>query len=332
MALSVERGFRALGCEVKLVPYMDWLPRIAGFRGAGALSRAGAVFLRPGLELRLLGELLVFRPEMVLFLKSDDLHGALYAALRRAIAGVKLVGYHPDDPWNQATFSKRGPSHARALLQMKAMDAMFLWSRPLVERARTEGVRAHYLPFACDPSLHPRISSVSDGEQRQFGADLCFIGNWDEERERWLGPLADAGLGLAVWGTDYWRDRCQHEGLRRAWRGRPLLGREQAVATAASAVIVNVLRRQNKGACNMRTFEIPCLGGFMLHERSDEAAAIFPPGVACGDFGSPEELVIAARRYLAHPEARSQIAAEGHRRALAWTYREWCEAMLSALS
>jgi hypothetical protein len=175
------------------------------------------------------------------------------------------------------------------------------------------------------------VEVVSPEDRARLGAEVCFIGNWDEERERWLGPLADAGLGLALWGTDYWRDRCRHEGLRRAWRGRPLLGEEQAIATASSAIVVNVLRPQNKGACNMRTFEIPCLGGFMLHERSAEAEAFFPDGVACSTFGSPAELVGEVRRWLADPAGRARIAAEGHARALRWTYREWALAMLEAL-
>ena len=331
MAVSVERGFRALGYDVVIVPYLDWLPRLSGFRGSGALSRVGLLVARPRLEVRLLRELSQARPELILFLKSDDLHRSVYFTIRRLLPKAKLVGFHPDDPWNRATLISRGPSHRRSGAQMKAVDAMFLWSNRLVERAKTEGVNAHYLPFSCDPLLHPKVDSVTEDERRRFGSDVCFVGNWDEERERWLGALVDAGIELAIWGTTYWKDRCRHEGLRRAWRGRTLVGREQAVATTASGIMVNVLRNQNKGACNMRTFEIPCQGGFMMHERSAEAAQFFPPDVACVDFASIEEFVAVAKRWVGDPEARARIAAEGHRRALAWTYREWAEAMLTAI-
>ncbi len=264
----------------------------------------------------------------MLFVKCDDLHAATYSAVRHA-TGAPLVAYHPDDPWNQATAFRRGPSHVRADQQIRQVDAMFLWSRPLVQRAASEGAqRAFYLPFACDPELHPMVQEVSADEQRTLGSDVCFIGNWDAEREAWLAPVAEAGFDLAIWGAEYWRDRCKHPGLKKAWRGRPLFGLDQAKATRASAIMVNVLRKQNKGACNMRTFEIPCTGGFMLHERAPEAAAFFPTDVACGDFGSPEELVTALRRWLADPDGRARVAAEGHRRALAWTYREWAMKLL----
>lgn len=332
MGLSARRGFEQLGLEVSYVPYLDWQPHISlgRLRGAGVITRVLGGVVRPALEARLVAELTRARPDLVLFLKCDDLHAATYR-LVRAVTRARLVAFHPDDPWNRWTLVRAGPAHGRAGVQMRSVDHMFLWSRPLVERAREAGVRCDYLTFACDPALHARVEEPSEDERRALGSEVCFIGNWDEEREAWLGPLADAGLGLALWGSDYWVSRCRHPGLRRAWRGRPLVGREQAVAARTSGVMVNVLRRQNKGSCNMRTFEIPCAGGFMLHERSPEAAEFFPPGIAAGGFGSPEELVVEARRWLADPEGRERIAAEGHRRALAWTYREWAQALLAAL-
>jgi len=330
MGLSVKRGFEALGRKVTYLPYLDWLPTIgaATFRGSGLINRSLASLTRPAIELRLVAALARIRPDLVLFVKCDDLHATTYTAIRRATS-APLVAFHPDDPWNQATVFRRGPSHQRADLQVRQVDAMFLWSHALVERAVTEGAqRAFYLPFACDPELHPCITELSDEECAAFRADVTFIGNWDDEREAWLAPVADAGIDLAIWGAEYWRDRCRHPGLKKAWRGRPLYGLDQAKAARVSAIMVNVLRQQNKGACNMRTFEIPCTGGFMLHERSAEAAAFFPPEVACGDFGSKDELLLAIGRWLADPDGRARVAAEGHRRALAWTYREWAMKLL----
>jgi len=330
MGVSVKRGFEALGRRVSYVPYIDWLPTLgsASFRGSGLINRSMALVTRPAIEVRLVALIGKIRPDLVLFIKCDDLHGTAYTAIRR-VTSAPLIAYHPDDPWNQATAFRRGSSHHRAGVQIRQVDAMFLWSRALVQRAAVEGAqRAFYLPFACDPELHPVASALTAEETAQLGADVAFIGNWDAEREAWLAPVVEAGIDLAIWGAEYWRDRCKHPGLKQAWRGRPLFGSEQAKAALASKILVNVLRKQNKGACNMRTFEIPCTGGFMLHERSSEAAAFFPPDVACGDFGSSDELIAGIRRWLADPEGRARVAAEGHRRALAWTYREWAGKLL----
>lgn len=333
LGLSVKAGLEQLGRKVTYVPYTDWLPRLSQstFRGSGLINRGLATVSRPAVEVRLVAALAKAKPDLVLFIKCDDLHGTTYTAIRRAVS-APLIAFHPDDPWNQARAFRKGPAHVRSEIQIRSVDAMFLWSRALTERAAREGAqRAFYIPFACDPALHPAIESVTPDEEKAFAADVTFIGNWDEEREAWLAPVADAGIDLAIWGADYWKNRCKHEGLRKAWRGRPLLGREQSAAARVTKVMVNVLRKQNKGACNMRTFEIPAVGAFMLHERSPEVAAIFPPDVACGDFGTPEELVSSLRRWLADPEGRARVAAEGHMRAMGWTYREWSAHLLERL-
>ena len=330
LGLSIKRGFESLGRRVTYLPYMDWLPtpKVPIPRASDLIARGIVNLTRPAIEVRLVSALSKAKPDLVLFVKCDDLHATTYTAIRTAM-GAPLLAYHPDDPWNQAGFLRPGPSHNRAEVQLRSVDAIFLWSRRLVERASREGAkRSFYLPFACDPILHPKVDVLGPDDQATFGADVTFIGNWDEEREAQLGPIVDAGFDLALWGTAYWKTRCRHPGLQKAWRGRQLFGREQAVAARASNVMLNVLRKQNKGACNMRTFEVPCTGAFMLHERSREAAAYFPPDVACGDFETQDELVAALRRWLADPDGRARVAAEGYRRAMQWTYREWAAKLL----
>ena len=212
---------------------------------------------------------------------------------------------------------------------MRAVDTYFVWSSVFVDRARKMGARhALYQPFACDPVLHN-----TDGAHPQGApVDVAFVGNWDAERERMLSPCADAGLGLAVHGGENWRDRCRHEGLRAAWRGSALVGRDMVGAVRATKVNINVLRRQNKGACNMRTFEIPWCGGFMLHERSHDLPALFRPGVECDDFATPQELVEKSRFYVERDALRDTIAARGRDAAARHTYAHWAWRILDGLA
>jgi len=336
-SLSIQRGFEANGLTCELIPYGNWFPalHLPGVRGSGGLTQAVKTALRPAMELRLLVELRRIRPDAVVFLKTDDLHRALYRAARRAL-GVPLIAYHPDDPFNQGTLLQPGPSHRRAITQLREVDVFACWSRPILERATAVGARqVLYLPFAADPELHPKIE-LTEADRAAFGADVTFVGNWDPSRERWMQPIArfceDEGIDLAIWGNDYWGVRCADPRVRRAWRGRPLTGLEMAKAALASKINLNLLRVQNRGATNMRTMEIPCSGGFMLHERSEALGELLPPGEACDDFATPEELAAKVRRYLGDPAARERIAAAGHARAMGWTYREWTQEVLLALA
>ncbi|MFO0750597.1 MAG: glycosyltransferase [Myxococcota bacterium] len=327
MAISVAHGFAALGCEVRHVHWGRFAVAVGALAlpGRNRLAMAGHHLARPFEAAFVVDEARRFRPDLVFFLKCDDLPPLVYRALAMLRPRPVLAVFHPDDPFNVGRGLWRrvgGPSDVRAIDQMRAVDDYFVWSHALVDGVRAAGAKAaHYLPFACDPELHPRPDESE--VPAELRAAVAFIGNWDPERERWLAALAATDVDLAVWGTPDWLRRCQTEAIRARYRGRVLMAREMALATRGSALNLNVLRRQNKGATNMRTFEIPCAGGFLLHERSPEAAAIFEPGVAMDDFATPEELAAKVAHWLARPDERAAIAERGFAVARRHTYREW---------
>lgn len=324
---SVTRGFRQAGCEAELLPYDNWVPQLQGpssIRGLGAINDLMAAVVRPALERLLLKTAVRLRPDLLVLVKCDELSGSLYRRLRRCTQ-ARVFAFHPDDPFDMRTLFHRGPSHRHARTQMRLVDRYFVWSQALVGRARIEGSRARYLPFACDPLLHYPIL-VTDAERQAYGTDVCFVGNWDPERETWLSRVR--GCNLAVWGNDYWVTRCRDAYVASRWRGRPLVGPEMAKAIVASKISLNILRIQNKNACNMRTFEIPACGGFMLHEGSAELRLLFRPGFECEDFASPEDLEAKTRHYLAHADERRRVSEQGLIAARRQTYRQWSERML----
>lgn len=320
LTASVVRGFEAAGAAAALVPYTDWRLNLhhPSIRGSGIVARPVMAALRPLAEARLVSAVRRAQPDLVLFVKDDDLHAMTYRALRRAAPRATLAAFHPDDPFRLD--GRGGASHPRAVTQLRAVDAYFLWSRALCARAAAAGARrVGYLPFAADPALHHPVALTAE-DRRAFGSDVCFVGNWDPEREAWLRHLTFCDL--ALWGNGYWATRCADPALRRAWRRRPLVGLDMARAALASGVNVNVLRPQNKDACNMRTFELPACGAFMLHERSTDLPGLFRPGVECDDFGSPAELVAKVRRWLepGRVAERRAIAEAGRAAAARQTY------------
>ena len=57
-----------------------------------------------------------------------------------------------------------------------------------------------------------------------------------------------------------------------------------------SAISLNILRKQNYSAHNMRTFEIPANNGLMLTTRSNEQNKFFKENKACFMFSTKKEL------------------------------------------
>ncbi|MFT7582889.1 MAG: spore maturation protein CgeB [Myxococcota bacterium] len=332
MCQSIIEGFEANGIKTELIPYSSWFPKVhkVGWRGTGILQGFVHDAVRGPYAGKLVALLDSHNPDFVLFIKADNISSLAFRALRAAYRRP-LVAFHPDDPFNTGTLIRPGPSHRNAINQMEFTDLYLSWSWAVLDKAKDHGAtRTEYLPFACDPELH-RVPELTEADREVYGSDVTFVGNWDTERERVIGPLAErcaaAGIKLAIWGSAYW-ERCEHPAAKAAWRGRPLLGEEMAKAARASALNLNILRAQNKGETNMRTFEVPCSGGFILHERSPALDHWLPPGKACAQFSDAEEAFTQIRHYLDHPKEREQIRQRGHEIARAWTYKEWTAKIL----
>ncbi len=338
MADSVLDGLLQNGVNARIIHFPKLQPRVEKVlpvRGAPTLSRLAGSMLLPGSVALLLADLVRARPRALLFIKCDTLPALAYRAVKRIVGGP-VAAFHPDDPFNFRTLANRhrAPAHRRALDQIREVDDYMIWSHALVERCRAEGAKqVHYFPFACDANLHARQvpGSFDDAE---FKADIMFVGAWDETRERWLAKVADAaaarGYDLAIWGPSAWKTHTSNAAVKAAWRGRGLYGDELAKAVCASKISLNFLRAQNVGACNMRTFEIPCAGGFMLHERAADAARMFPPGEACDDFADATELLAKLDHWLA-PERdaeRQQVRDRAHELSANFSYRAWTRQLL----
>jgi hypothetical protein len=323
LGTAFATAFRDLGHEVQEIDPLAGSSRVPI---ALAADRAGSLVgraMRRAIGLRLLTRV---RPaDVILVLKDFAIAPATWPALRRR-TGATLVNFNPDNP-----FVFNGSSGAPYLVQsIPLFDLYLLWSRALVEQARRAGARrAEFLPFATDPAQYYPVE-VSETERRELGAPVCFVGNWDEERERWVDAVCKRGLVPSVWGSSW--ERARSPWVKKAWRGGGAIeGEKLRKVIAASTIHLNLLRNQNKSGHNMRTFEIPACGAFLLTERSDDLPLLFREGEEVEAYSTPDELVAKARRYLGDPQARARIARAGHARALANTYRDRAREILQML-
>ncbi len=165
-----------------------------------------------------------------------------------------------------------------------------------------------------DRHLHRPVATTPE-DRAALGSPVGFAGTFERERAQSMLALAEAGVGVRVWGNGW-----------SAWRGRhPLLAVEgcdlavERYVRAISATDVNLgfLRVQNRDLQTDRSVEIPACGGFLLAQRTDEHRRLFEEGAEAEFFGSQDELLAKVRHYLAHPDERRRIAAAGRARCLA---------------
>lgn len=310
LAPSYQRAFEHLGHQIiafntrQIESYLSpWLRHRVGHRvtiNSLAARRLGATRWNRHLQETATKE----RPELVFIVNGEFVMPETLRAIRAR--GIPVFIFHADNPFPE------NAAHRPELLPCALeSDCYFIWSRTLEQRLRALGVRnVQSLSFAWDDQIFPYIEPSSNPAH-----DLVFIGGWDQERESALTPLAQE-FSLKIWGPDYWHHRTQPDSpLRGCWQGREIVGKELAHTVADSKIVLNILRRQNlPDGTNMRTFEVPGCGGFMLSTYSDGANEIFPQGKAGAYFRDTPECIAQIKLFLKQEDQRRAIADEAHKR------------------
>lgn len=297
LELSYERAFQALGCEV-------------GRFDLKQVSRLLEPFWKRVVNQRIFKVLNQFKPDLILVVKGYYLWPRTIQRIQE-LKKYLVFCFNGDSPFN-LIFS--GASNKNILNAIPHYDCYLIWTGAIIGRLYKSGARkAERIPFGFDSRLHHPLN-LSAAERDNYGNDIAFVGNWDKEREVWLREIGHFDLG--IWGEGYWKRRCKDKTLRSRWRKKAMYGEGASLVLNSSKISLNILRNQNKGNHNMRTFEAPACGAFVLAERSPEALEFFQEDKEAVYFSSPEELREKSRYYLQHEEERKRIAQAGYQRCI----------------
>lgn len=299
--VSYTRAFNQLSCKVKVFD-------------TGQANRLNKFFWEYAINKNLLKCLDSFRPNLIFVFKGYFLFPKTITRIKESYK-CPIFCFNTDDPFN---LSASGSSNNNILASIPHYDYYFSFSRRLLDPIQKSGAKnVGYLPFGFDPELH-YPEKPSPAEKALYANDIVFIGNWDREREKWLNALGEFELG--IWGEEYWSSRCGSKKLRLQWHGKAAYGKELSKVLNSCAISLNILRLQNKGSHNMRSFEAPACRAFVLSELSDELLDFFTEDKETVYFSSLQEMQEKAKYYLSHPEKRDRIAQAGYQRCISSGY------------
>jgi spore maturation protein CgeB len=285
-----------------------------------AVQRGRRLLLYLAANLQLLNFANAFQPDIVFVLKGQWILPMTLKILRERQKSA-LLNWNPDNPFNPVN------SSPWLITAIPYYDCHFTWGRFMIEKLIRAGARrVEYLPFAYDPAFHFPVTPDT-GCIDKLAADVCFVGTWEPERERMLKALTD--FDLAIWGGG-WSERAVDRRLMSCWRGPAQYGRDMCEIYASSKIVLNLVRTQNGNAHNMRTFEVPATGAFMLSTRTEEQQALLEEGKGAAFFNDTTELRDQIAYYLEREPERKSIAAYGHRMILRGkhTYRDRMQQLL----
>jgi hypothetical protein len=259
----------------------------------------------------------------VLVFKGVEFDAHSLRQIRRARPDVLFVNINPDDP-----FVARDHLFGRTNGLVECIplyDVYFTWGRHLVPRIAALGCpHVEYLPFAYDPTLHFQTANPGAREPDR----VAFVGTWDPGREAILSTLVEFNLHIFGGGWDHLHRRSR---LRAKVRGSQLYFDAMALECCTATVCLNLLRPQNTGSHNMRTFEIPAVGALMLTTRSLEQDTFFPENDASLMYGSGEELRDRLEFALRSPGVAASIRQRGQELVRPHTYDARCAFLLDVI-
>jgi len=263
---------------------------------------------------RLIQAVEALRPSVLLVLKGFYFSPETITRVKKASPSTVLIYFNPDNSFNTWHF---GNSNDWIRNSVHLYDIHFTWGKFLIPELRAAGAKAvFYLPFACDPDLHHPVA-LGQEDISEYGSDVAFVGSWDKEREGWLSHLLD--YRLKIWGNAWQK---ASPVIREKWQQKEMVGDKFSKVCCASKINLNFIRKQNIPAHNMRTFEIPACGGFMLSTRTSEQGSIWTEGHEIACFSTPHELRQMVEQYLKSTRKRETMALRANKKALSYfTYK-----------
>lgn len=254
---------RKLGCEIKIFPAPDLLRK----RYYKSIFTKIIYRILPSLFLnkinrQLLLEIKAFKPKVVWIFKGKEIF--IETLIKIKNQDIFLCNYNPDHPF---IISSAGGGNKNVTKTVKYYDLHFCYSQALMEKIKsTYNIDTIRLPFGFD--LREDLYQMIKREQEIL--EVCFVGNPDKIRATFIKKLANK-FKINVFGLD-WNKWIKHPNVK---VHNSIFGDEFWKVLRRYRVQLNIFRPHNKGSHNMRTFEIPAIGGVMLAPYSTEHCSFF---------------------------------------------------------
>ena len=280
----------------EILEYPDQFSELLKSRIYRILNRLFPALIVRKMDKLLLRQLDRFNPTVVLIFKGMEISKWSLARIRAK--GIKLVNYNFDHPF---VFFSRGTGNRFVKEAIPFYDLHISYSKKITRELQQKfSVSCEWLPFGFHITEAQYLNVLA--ENRPEINRVCFVGNPDLRRIEILRKLVMEGVGIDLYGfgwekffesnqaltiyphrngRSYWQDPDEFWKVLRQYR-----------------VQLNFFRPHNEGSHNLRTFEVPAVGGILLTPTSEEQALFFDEGKEIFFYSGCEQLASKCRWLL----------------------------------
>jgi spore maturation protein CgeB len=250
----------------------------------------------------------------------------IYPATLRLLKakGIKMVNFNPDNPF---MINNRGGGNKNIGKSIQYYDLHFTYDPDIYNNFKKINHPVQYHYFAHDPMVF-NVEEVMKTEVNK----LCFIGNADAERAKLIQTIGET-TPIDVYGI-YW-DRFIGTNQKNITIHKGVFGDAYFATLAKYRLQLNMMRKHNPNGHNMRSFEVPGVGGLMLTLATAQQREIFKNFKGVFFYDKVEDIAkifnqVQAMEYDDVAALRqhnyNQILNEGH------TYEQRTQEILAALA
>lgn len=213
--------------------------------------------------------------------------------------------------------------------QLEPFDLILTSFPHFVPMFQERGIDSEYFRIGFDPRILDHLDSDVDA------SDVVFAGTLRRSQHQQGNELLAAAaerVPIDFWGigADDWPES---SAIRRRYRGEAWGIDMFRILHRAKIALNRHIDVAADHANNMRLYEATGVGTLLLTDAKSDLATLFEPGTEVVTYSNADELVEAARHYLAHEEERAAIADAGQTRTLRdHTYARRMEELVAILA
>lgn len=262
------------------------------------------------LNLNFVEKCLNFKPDLLLVFKGDTIFKESLELIKKKIRPI-MTTWWVDDPfckWNDAYLMT---PYENSLKSLFIWDYFFIYDTYFLARLKRIGIKnPYYLPNATDDEFFFKIEEPKKDDIEYYGSDLSFVGTPSRLRAQMIKSVSNSNI--KIWGVPWYSP------FFKSLQTKINIDIDEIRKIHNYTKInLNCHLPGNVNGANVRTFDIPACGGFILSDRcSDIVDHLYKENeevILYNDFDDMKEKV---KYYLKHEKEREQIAANAMRKTL----------------
>ena len=242
-----------------------------------------------------------FKPDLLFTIYGVKLSAETLSIAKSA--GIKTACWWINDPFQ----------FERGLAMAGNYDVWFSNSAECAKQiALKTGVKAYFLPTACDPDTHKHVEANKD-----FASEVCFAGDWSPEREQLVKNLVDTGINMRIFGP--WQKKLAKDSpLHRYLTPGFFTPAQMAIYFSSTKIVLNFHTWYGDAShgVNPRLFEAAACRSVQVVDFKDEIPLLFDVNNEISIYNNTDELPKLIKDLLKNPAKREQLADLGQKRAL----------------